>query len=81
LLWFSVFKAELEGKRNGIEDMCLIRLKEALGGGVKATILADRGFGDAKLFGFLGKLGFEYAVRFRGGVFVTAYSGEAGRRF
>jgi hypothetical protein len=39
--------------------MCLIRLKEALGGGVKATILADRGFGDAKLFGFLGKLGFE----------------------
>ena len=55
LLWFSVFKAELEGKRNDIEDMCLVRLKEALPGGAKATILADRGFGDAKLFGFLGE--------------------------
>ena len=79
LLWFSVFKAELEGKRNDIEDMCLVRLKEALGGGVKATILADRGFGDAKLFGFLGKLGFEYVVRFRGGTFVTAADGETRR--
>jgi hypothetical protein len=79
LLWFSVFKAELEGKRNDIEDMCLVRLKEALGDGVKATILADRGFGDAKLFGFLGKLGFEYVVRFRGGTFVTAADGETRR--
>jgi hypothetical protein len=79
LLWFSVFKAELEGKRNDIEDMCLVRLKEALPDDVKATILADRGFGDAKLFGFLGKLGFEYVVRFRGGTFVTAADGETRR--
>jgi hypothetical protein len=79
LLWFSVFKAELEGKRNDIEDMCLVRLKEALPDGTKATILADRGFGDAKLFGFLGKLGFDYVVRFRGGVFVTAADGETQR--
>lgn len=76
LLWFSVFKAELERKRNDIEDMCLVRLKESLGDGVKATILADRGFGDAKLFGFLKKLGFEYVVRFRGDVFVIAADGE-----
>jgi hypothetical protein len=76
LLWFSVFKAELEGKRNDIEDMCLARLKEALGEDVKATILADRGFGDAKLFDFLKKLGFEYVVRFRGDIFVTTEDGE-----
>jgi hypothetical protein len=79
LLWFSVFKAELEGKRNDIEDMCLVRLKEALPDDVKATILADRGFGDAKLFGFLGKIGFEYVVRFRGNVSVTAADGETRR--
>lgn len=79
LLWFSVFKAELQGKRNDIEDMCLVQLGQALGDGVKATILADRGFGDAKLFGFLGKLGFEYVVRFRGDVFVTATDGETRR--
>lgn len=79
LLWFSVFKAELDGKRNDIEDMCLVRLKEALPDDVRATILADRGFGDAKLFGFLGKLGFEYVVRFRGGIFVTTADGETRR--
>jgi hypothetical protein len=27
LLWFSVFKAELAGKRNVIDDMCLSRLR------------------------------------------------------
>jgi hypothetical protein len=83
-LWFSVFKAELEGKRNDIEDMCLARLKEALtedmsgtrSGDVEVTILADRGFGDTKLFGFLGELGFDYVVRFRSDTFVIAENGE-----
>jgi len=79
LLWFSVFKAELTGKRNDIEDMCLCRLKEALTEGTKVTILADRGFGDAKLFGFLKELGFEHVIRFRGDTFVTAVDGETRR--
>jgi hypothetical protein len=79
LLWFSVFKAELTGKRNDIEDMCLSHLKDALPEGTKVTILADRGFGDAKLFRFLGELGFAYVIRFRGDVFVTAADGETRR--
>jgi hypothetical protein len=79
LLWFSVFKAELTGKRNDIEDMCLSRLKEALPEGTKVTILADRGFGDVKLFGFLEELGFGYVIRFRGDTFVTAADGETRR--
>ncbi len=79
LLWFSVFKAELAGRRNDIEDMCLSRLKEALPEGTKATLLADRGFGDAKLFGFLAELGFAYVIRFRGDTFVTAADGETRR--
>jgi len=79
LLWFSLFKAELTGKRNDLEDMCLIRLKEALSDGTKVTILADRGFGDAKLFGFLAELGFAYVIRFRGDTFVTASDGETRR--
>ena len=79
LLWFSLFKAELTGKRNDIEDMCLGRLKEALSDGTKVTILADRGFGDAKLFGFLAELGFAYVIRFRGDTFVTASDGETRR--
>lgn len=79
LLWFSVFKAELTGKRNDIEDMCLGRLKEALPEGTKATILADRGFGDVRLFSFLEDLGFGYVIRFRGDTFVTAADGETRR--
>ena len=40
------------------------------------TILADRGFGDQKLFAFLGELGFGYVIRFRGNIRVTDASGE-----
>ena len=76
LLWFSVFKAELTGKRNDIEDMCLARLKEALPEGTKVTILADRGFGDVRLFSFIEELGFGYVIRFRGNTLVTAADGE-----
>jgi hypothetical protein len=79
LLWLSVFKAELTGKRNDIEDSCLVRLKQALPEGSKVTILADRGFGDVKLFGFLEELCFGYVIRFRGDTFVTAADGETRR--
>jgi hypothetical protein len=40
-------------------------------------MLPDRGFGDAKLFRFRGELGFDYVIRFRGDVFVTAADGES----
>jgi hypothetical protein len=79
LLWLSVFKSELAGKRNDTEDSCLVRLKQALPEGTKVTILADRGFGDVKLFGFLAKLGFGYVIRFRGDTYVTAADGETRR--
>ena len=79
LLWLSVFKAELAGKRNDIEDSCLVRLKQALPEGTKVTILADRGFGDVKLFGFLDEIGFGYVIRFRGDTYVTAANGETRR--
>ncbi len=79
LLWLSVFKAELAGKRNDIEDSCLVRLKQSLPEGTKVTILADRGFGDVKLFGFLEELCFGYVIRFRGDTYVTAATGETRR--
>ena len=40
------------------------------------TILADRGFGDVKLFELLESLGFGYVIRFRGNVHVTAADGQ-----
>ena len=76
LLWLSVTKDELKDQRNDFEDLCLARLAEVLPEGVAVTILADRGFGDTKLFGFLDRLGFAYVIRFRGNIHVTAADGE-----
>jgi len=56
LVWLSVLKDELKDARNDCEDACLRRLAEVLPAKVRATILADRGFADTKLFEFLGKL-------------------------
>jgi len=76
LLWLSVWKEELKDQRNDFEDTCLGRLAELVPDGVHVTILADRGFGDAKLFELLEKLGFSYVIRIRGNIYVTAPSGE-----
>ena len=76
LLWLTVDKDELKGQRNDFEDLCLSRLKALLPDGVTATILADRGFGDVKLFEFLESLGFRYVIRFRGDIRVSAADGE-----
>ena len=58
LLWVTVWKEELTEQRNDFEDSCLLRLKELVPPGCAVTILADRGFGDHKLFKFLDDLGF-----------------------
>jgi hypothetical protein len=76
LLWLTVSKDELTDRRNDFEDVCLSRLAAVLPAGVTVTILADRGFGDVKLFGFLDKLGFGYVIRFRGNIHVTDAHGE-----
>jgi hypothetical protein len=76
LLWLTVDKDELKNQRNDFEDLCLSRLKALLPEGVAVTILADRGFGDVKLFEFLESLGFQYAIRFRGNIHVSAADGE-----
>src|SRR3954463_3728493 len=63
LVWLSVHKDELSDARNACEDAVLRRLAAVLPDGVRATLLADRGFADTKLFGFLGELGFDYVIR------------------
>jgi hypothetical protein len=50
LLWLSVWKDEITKHRNDYEDACLRRLSELVPPGCRVTILADRGFGDQKLF-------------------------------
>jgi hypothetical protein len=80
LLWKSVRKSNLKGNRNRYEDELLQRFKEVLPDGIKVTLLADRGFGDQKLFEFLRHtLGFEFIIRIRGNIIVTSAQGESRR--
>jgi hypothetical protein len=76
LIWLSVWKEEIATRRNDYEDACLRRLAETLPPGCRVTILADRGFGDQKLFAYLHELGFGYVIRFRGNIRVTDGNGE-----
>ena len=76
LIWLTVWKEEIATRRNDYEDACLRRLAETMPRDCRVTILADRGFGDQKLFAFLGELGFGYVIRFRGNIRVTDASGQ-----
>lgn len=77
LLWKTVKKSTLKKKRNDYEDELLCQLRDAIPKDIKVTILADRGFGDVKLYDFLKeKLGFHFVIRFRGNINVTTSSGE-----
>lgn len=76
LLWKSVRKDTLKGNRNRYEDELLVRFKEVVPQGIKVTLLADRGFGDQKLFELLRReLGFEFIIRIRGNITVTSNDG------
>ena len=75
LMWLSVLKDELTQARNDYEDACLRRFAAVLPKGVRVTLLADRGFADTKLFGFLEELGFNYVIRLKGNTRVRAADG------
>jgi Transposase DDE domain len=77
LLWLTVDKATLKNHRNAYEYRLLEQLAEALPADVNALIVADRGFGDQKLYRFLTEeLKFDYLIRFRGNIAVTSAESE-----
>lgn len=77
LVWLTVDKKTLKDQRNLHEDRLLVRLAEILPPQVKVRIIADRGFGDHKLYRLLTEqLHFDYVIRFRGNIQVTAADGE-----
>jgi hypothetical protein len=77
LVWLTVDKGSLKDNRNSYEYQVLVWLAEALPADVKALIVADRGFGDHKLYRVLTEeLKFDYLIRFRGNIKVTAIDGE-----
>jgi hypothetical protein len=77
LVWLTVDTATLKNHRNEYEYQVLVRLADALPSGIKVCIVADRGFGDQKLYHVLSEqLKFDYVIRFRGNITVTARDGE-----
>ena len=78
LVWLTVDTATLKDRRNAYEDQVLVRLAEVLPPAVRVRIVADRGFGDQKLYRMLtDELKFDFVIRFRGNIKVTAADGEA----
>ena len=77
LVWLTVRKNTLKDHRNLYEDRVLVRLAELLPPHIKVCVLADRGFGDQKLYRLLSEqLHFDYVIRFRSNIAVTATNGE-----
>src|SRR3984957_435282 len=77
LVWLTVDKAALKNRRNGYEYQVLVRLAEILPAEVRVRIVADRGFGDHKLYRVLTEeLKFDFVIRFCGNIAVTAPDGE-----
>jgi Transposase DDE domain len=77
LLWLTVDTPTLKNHRNEYEYQVLVRLADALPSDIKVCIVADRGFGDQKLYRVLSEeLKFDYVIRFRGNIQVTAADGE-----
>jgi hypothetical protein len=77
LVWLTVDSDTLKNHRNEYEYKVLVRLADMLPADVKVCIVADRGFGDQKLYRVLTEeLKFDYVIRFRGNIKVTAADGE-----
>jgi len=77
LVWLTIDTTTLKDRRNDYEYQVLVRLAEVLPADVDVCIVADRGFGDRKLYRVLTEeLKFDFVIRFRGHITVTAADGE-----
>src|SRR3954451_15700353 len=77
LLWLRVDKKTLKDRRNLYEDRLLVRLAGIPPPQVKVRVIAERGFGDHKLYRLLSEqLDFDDVIRFRANITLTAADGE-----
>jgi len=77
LVWQTVRKSELRGRRTGIEHAMIERMHGWLDSVIQIELLADRGFGDQKLYELLTGYGWDFTIRFRGNIRVENAQGEA----
>jgi hypothetical protein len=77
MAWQTVRKSELAGQRTAIEHAMVERVHGWLSPDIHVELLADRGFGDQKLYALLTRLGWDFHIRFRGNIRVESADGEA----
>ena len=77
LVWRTVTKSSLEGMQKAYEYALIEQLHGYLDATIEVTLLADRGFGDQKLYDYLALLGWDFVIRFRGCIVVESAAGEA----
>ena len=77
MVWHTVTKSDLRGKRTQMEQDMVERLHGWLDPEIDVELLADRGFGDQKLYELLTFYGWDFTIRFRGNIRVESASGEA----
>jgi hypothetical protein len=81
-VWLTVAADTLKNHRNEYEYQAFVRLgqhrlADALPAGIEVCIVADRCFGDQKLYRFLTEqLKVDYVIRFRGNIAVTSADGD-----
>lgn len=76
LMWKTHKKSKLEGHRTQWEHDLVEGLHAAIPPNIGIILLADRGFGDQKLYELLTFLGWDYVIRFRGNILVENSDGE-----
>ncbi len=69
----TVDKSKLKNRRGDWELLVINRLHEILSKGVDIMVVADRGFGDQRLFAYFDTIGWSYAIRFKQNTTVTHY--------
>lgn len=79
LIWMTVPKSTLKGQRTAYEHKLIEKLHECVDDEderkVRITLLADRGFGDHKLYRMLQTLGWDFVIRFKGNIQVENADG------
>lgn len=75
LMWRTVEKSALKVRMHTHIEQLLTQLRAALPTRRRVWIVADRGFGDQRIYAFLKGLGFEYVIRFRSDILVTSWEG------
>lgn len=76
LYWKTIRKSEMAGNRTRTEHEFIEQLHSWIPTEVAVTLLADRGFGDQKLYELLTLYHWDFVIRFRGNILVESEDGE-----